>query len=175
APSHQNAELQGRCFESFGMKFCFNRACMIDLSGSEGSEKFNGVKYLIEVDEEHLKPWEDAIRGKGAVIIRTGYDKWLEANKAHVPERIPYLTEGAADFISRFKGLKVFGTDSLTVDPIGGHYAHKKLKSLLIVESMVHLSLIPDSKRKDFFLQTSPVRIVGATGGPVVAYAFVKQ
>lgn len=175
APNHQNIELKDKGFEIFDMNYCFNRACLIDVSGCKDVEKFGNIRYLVRVEEEHLRPYSKFIRDKGAVLIRTGYDKWLESNKAHTPEKIPYLSEGAADFLSKFKNLKVIGIDSLTVDPIGSPYAHRKFKNLLIVESMVHLYLIPETKKRDFFLQTSPVRIVGATGGPVVAYAFIKM
>jgi kynurenine formamidase len=44
----------------------------------------------------------------------------------------------------------------------------------LIVESMVNLHSIPKDKSSSFDLQTSPVRIVGATGGPITAYAFIE-
>lgn len=175
APNHQNVKLKDKGFETFDISYCFNRACLIDLSKCKNAEKFEGINYLVRVEEKHLNPYSNIIRGKNAVLIRTGYDKWLEANNTHTLKGIPYFSEGAVDFISKFKSLKVIGTDSLTIDPAGCHYAHKKFKNLLIVESMVHLHLIPESGWKNFFLQTSPVRIVGATGGPVVAYAFIKK
>lgn len=174
APNHQNIELGDKGFECFDISYCFNHACLIDVSVSKDAERFGNLNYLVCVREEHLKPYSNIIREKGAVLIRTGYDKFLESNKAHVSSKIPYLSEGAADFLSKFKNLKVVGIDSLTVDPTGSNYAHKKFKNVLIVESMVHLYLIPEGKREDFFLQTSPVRIIGATGGPVVAYAFIR-
>jgi len=110
----------------------------------------------------------------GAVLIRTGYDKWLEANKPHIPESLPYLNKEAAEFLASFKNIKVIGIDSLTIDPVGSHNSHQTLKSLLIVESLVHLCEIPKEARNNFDLQTSPVRIVGATGGPIAAYAFIS-
>lgn len=177
APSHQNKELQHKGFESFGIDFCFNSACLIDLSNSKEAKKFGKIKYLVEVKKEHLMPFSKIIAKKGAAIIRTGYDKWLEANKPHEPKDIPYFSKPAADFIRKFKNLKVVGTDSLTIDPCNEnpvHYAHQAFKDKLIVESMVHLYEIPAKSRNDFYLQTSPVRIVGATGGPIVAYAFVE-
>lgn len=177
APSHQNRELQDKGFESFGIDFCFNSACLIDLSGSKEAKQFGKIKYPVEVKKEHLTPFSKIIANKGALIIRTGYDKWLEANNPHEPKNIPYLTKSAADFIMKFKNLKVIGTDSLTIDPCHDepvHYAHQAFKDKLIVESMVHLYEIPLKARNDFYLQTSPIRIVGATGGPIVAYAFIQ-
>lgn len=177
APSHQNTELQHKGFESFGIDFCFNPACLIDLSASKQAKKFGKIRYLVEVREEHLVPFSEIIAKKGALIIRTGYDRWLEANKPHEPKNIPYLSSSAADFISKFRNIKVIGTDSLTIDPCSDkpvHYAHQAFRHKLIVESMVHLYSIPKKARNNFYLQASPVRIVGATGGPIVAYAFVE-
>lgn len=176
APNHQNKELQHKGFETFGLDYCFNTACLIDLSSSKEAMKIDSIKYLVEVKKHHLAPFAKTIAKKSAVVIRTGYDKWVEANKSHNPKNIPYLSKDAADFIAGFKNIKVIGTDSLTVDacrekPI--HYAHKLFKEKLIVESMVHLYEIPPNARSNFHLQTSPVRIVGATGGAIVAYAFI--
>lgn len=177
APSHQNRESQNKGFESFGIDFCFNSSCLIDLSNSKEARKFGKIKYLVEVRKEHLLPFSKIIAKKGAVVIRTGYDRWLEANKPHEPQNIPYLSKSTADFLGKFKKLKVIGTDSLTIDPCSSkpiHYAHQSFKDKLIVECMVHLHEIPFKARNNFYLQTSPVRIAGATGGPIVAYAFVE-
>ena len=98
----------------------------------------------------------------------------MEKNFPHKPELLPYLTPEAAEYLASFKNLKVVGTDSLTVDPDGSHTAHQFLKEKLIVESMVHLHEIPENKGKGFDLQTSPIRIIGATGGPVIATVFLE-
>lgn len=158
APKHQNQDMSKEGMEVYDLGYCFNSACLIDLEGKKVIRK------------EDLEPYTDIISKKGAIVIRTGYDRHLEANKPHKPEDLPYFDEEAADLIAGFKNLKVIGTDSITVDPAGVHYTHKRFKNLLIVEGMVHLYEIPT---KEFYLQTSPVRIKGATGGPVVAYAFV--
>lgn len=177
ALNHQNMD-SDKGFESFGLEYCFNSACLIDLSDSQEAREFEGIKYLVEVKKKHLEPFAKLFSQKEAVLIRTGYDRWLEANKPHIPKNIPYLIKDAAEFLASFNNIKVIGIDSLTVDacrekPI--HVAHQTLKNKLIVESMVHLYEIPQEARENFDLQTSPVRIVGATGGPVIAYAFIAK
>ena len=177
APSHQNKELRHKGFESYGIEFCFNPACLIDLSNSKAAKNSNGIKYLLEIRKEHLVPYSQIMAKKGAVVIRTGYDRWIESNRPHKPKNIPYLSKSAAEFIAGFKNIKVVGTDSITFDPCEKkpvHFAHQALKGNLIVESMVHLYEIPAKARSSFYLQTSPVRIVGATGGPIAAYAFIE-
>ena len=166
APKHQNVGGDG--IESFGMDFFFNDALLIDLS--ELGEEVEGIKYIIEVKLEHLKKFSDKLKGKGAVVIRTGYDKWIEANKKHNPEKLPYLTKEAAEFIAGFENIRVVGTDSLTVDKDGCHDSHKALREKMIVECMVHLDEI---NNKEFFLISAPIRIKGASGAPVAAYAIL--
>ncbi len=175
APNHQNPDLMDKGFEIFNLDYCFNPAFIIDLSNHEKAETINGIQFLVEITKADLEVYSDLFLKKEAVLLRTGYDKWLEQNLPHKPELLPYLTGEAAEYLASFKNLKVVGTDSLTVDPDGSHVAHQFLKEKLIVESMVHLHSIPQDKQKDFDLQTSPLRIVGATGGPIIAYAFIEK
>lgn len=176
AQNHQNPDMQENGLEFFNKpEYIFNSACMIDLSGAPEAKKIDGIKYLIEVVEKHLKSYSKVLSDKGAVIIRTGYDRWLEANKPHTPANLPYLNKGAAEFLKSFDGLKVVGIDSLTVDSVGSHVSHQAIKDKLIVESLVHLYEIPEKSRNSFGLQTKSIVIEGATGGPVAAYAFIKM
>jgi kynurenine formamidase len=173
APNHQNPELIDRGFEIFGLDYCFNPAFLIDFSTSPKAQNVDGIPFQVEIDLDDLEPFEDLFKTKGAVVLRTGYDLWLEQNLPHQPDLLPYLTKPAADYLASFKNLNVVATDSMTVDPDGSHEAHQSLKDKLIVECMVNLHGIPMGKREDFDLQTSPVKIVGATGGPITAYAFI--
>ena len=85
------------------------------------------------------------------------------------------INKEAAEFIASFDNVNVVGVDSLTIDPVGKHDAHWILtKDKFVVESLVNLDQIPLEHRMNFDLQTSPFRIKGATGAPVVAHAFVK-
>ncbi len=176
APKHQNPDMQDKGLEFFDkQEYIFNSACLIDLSGAPEAENFDGIRYLVEVKKEYLKPYSEIISGKGAVLIRTGYDKWLEENRPHTPANLPYLNKDAAEFLNSFNGLKVVGIDSLTVDPVGKHDSHQTLKDKFIVESIPYLHMIPRASRKNFDLQTKPVVIEGATGGPVVACAYIQS
>jgi kynurenine formamidase len=169
-----NPELNDKGFEVFDLDHCFNPAFMIDLSYTKGARKVNGIKYRLETNLIDLLPFEALFEQKSAVLLRTGYDRWLENNYPHDPEKLPYLSPDAAEFIASFKNIKVVGTDSLTVDAHGVQESHRLLKEKFIVESMVHLHAIPVKHIDNFDLQTSPLRIAGATGGPVVAYAYIS-
>jgi kynurenine formamidase len=176
APSHQNPELKDKGIEHWYMNYFFNNAILIDLSSTREAQEFDGIRYLVEVNKEHLEKFNERLSQVGAVVIRTGYDKWLEDNREHTPENIPYLSKEAAEYIASFDNINVVGVDSLTIDPIGKHDAHWLLtKDKFVVESLVNLDQIPSEDRLNFDLQTSPFRIKGATGSPVVAHAFVKR
>ena len=172
APNHQNLGMKS--YESFDMNYFFNQACMIDFSQSPEAEEHEGIKILDRVTKEHLIPYSEIISKKNAVIVRTGYDKWLEANKKHNVNKIPYFSKEAGMFLAGFKNIKVLGIDSLTVDAPKCHDVHQLLKEKLIVESLVNLYNIPEESRSNFDLQTSTIAIVGASGGPVAAFAFIR-
>ncbi len=131
APNHQNLNLQNKGFESFDMDYYFNSACLVDLSNYPEAEEINGIKYLVKVKKKHLEPYFETISRKNAVIIRTGYDKWLETNNKHIPGKIPYLTKNAGNFIAEFENIKVIGIDSLTVDSGGEQYVPQKFNEKL--------------------------------------------
>lgn len=174
APNHHNPEYSDRGFEYWDMEYAFNLACIVDLSNMQESREIHNIRFLTQVTERHLFPHQNRLRECAALLIRTGYDRWIEANYPHDVNTIPYLDSSASDFLAQFKNLRVIGVDSLTVDKPGMNYSHRKLKDRFIVECLVHLYKIP-LESKPFLLQTSPIAIRGATGGPVAAYAyFVK-
>lgn len=176
APKHQNIGLQDRGIEYFNKTgYIFNKALLIDLSDSANSKIISGIKYLLEVTREELLPFKESLKKVGAVLIRTGYDKWIESNKKHSPKDIPHLKKDAVEFLASFDNLKVIGIDSLTIDPIGSSFAHHNLtNSKLVIESLVNLYKIPKQNINNFTLQTKPLVIVGATGGPIMVYAYIK-
>ena len=173
APNHQNAEDRDLGFECWDLDFVFNKACMIDLSEDKEAIKINGNKYVTIITKKNLEPFRKYFPGKNAIIVRTGYDKVVQSNQKHIRKNIPYFDKSAVDFILEYTKLKVIGIDSLTIDGPGEKYAHQQFKEKLIVEALVNLSNIPRKNRLQFDLQTSPIAIVGATGGPVLTYAYI--
>ncbi len=172
APKHNNPGMQDKGMEVFGLEQLLNKAILIDVSVSETSIKRHGISFTTKVTTEHLEPFRKYFSKVGAVIVRTGYDRWLEANHPHEIEAIPGITESAAKLLASYKNIRVVGIDSLSV---GSSETHRAFKHMLIVESLVHLYDIPKSARTNFNIFTAPIRIRGATGGPVAAYAFIKK
>lgn len=178
APSHQNPELKEKGFEIFDLNYAFHEAVLIDLTHEPEAQTHDGITILTEIKKEHLLKYHNIIKNMQAIIIRTGYDKWLEQNKPHNPKMIPYLSRESAEYLASLSNMKVIAIDSITIDPCGKtppcHDSHQLLKEKFIVEAVVHLHEIPKEYRYNFTLQTSAVRITGATGGPVVAYAYIS-
>ncbi len=174
APKHYDPQSQDKGIEFFGLDYVFNPAVLIDLSNNKEAGNRNGIKYLLKIEKRFLEPYQSLLKKKGAVIIRTGFDKWLEANLPNREELIPFFTPEAAGFLASFHNIKVIGTDSLNVDPPESNRAHLSFKEKMIVEGLVNLHAIPAKSRENFDIQTAPLKITGATGSPVTAFAFVK-
>ncbi|MBE0648483.1 MAG: cyclase family protein [Bacteroidales bacterium] len=173
APKHFLGNRQHDGMEKYDLSWSFHKACLIDLSGSPEAGGNEGIRFLTEVRKGDLKPLASILSTRSALIIRTGYDRWVEKNLPHLPEWLPYLTSEAAEFLGSYKNLRVVGIDSLTVDPVGLQTSHLALREKMIVEALVHLDEIPAGNHLEFDLQTTPTRIVGATGGPLVVYAYI--
>lgn len=180
APNHQNLD-DPRGVEAWDHpKFKSNFMYFIDLSNAPEAQEFGGIKYLLKVTDEHLKPHIDKMKGRGAILIRTGYDKFLEARKKHVEGEIPYLTKEAAGLLAKLDNINVIGIDSLTIDETGkkdsngksipvqdAHHALTKKK--MVIESLVNLHRL--NKSRLYKLISEPVIIKGATGAPVTILA----
>jgi len=174
APNHFQPDRQSEGMEIYGLEWAFHKACLIDLSNSADIEVHEGIRYLREINVCHLRSFSQWLQDAEAIVIRTGYDRFIEANILHQPGTMPYLTADAALFLAGFENIRVTGIDSLTVDAYGKQTSHMALKRMMIVESLVHLYEIPQEAHIRFTLQTSALRIEGATGGPVIAYAFIE-
>jgi len=175
AKKHHNPEYKNDGFEQWNEKYFFNEALLIDLSSSGEATELNGIKYHKVISRKDIEHYEDLIYQKSALVIRTGYDKYIEQNYKHVLDDIPYFDISAGEYISKFENINVVAIDSLTVDKPGTNKVHRVLKEKLIVESMVKLYKIPEEFINNFTLQTQPISIINSTGGPVVANAFLKE
>jgi len=172
APNHFQSDRQQEGMEIYDLSWTFHRACLIDLSFTPETTVKEGIRFLVRITREQLEPYALLLAEREALLIRTGYGLWLTANKPNEPDLLPCLEPEAALYLASFPTLRVIGLDSLTVDAYGAQASHLALSRKMILEGVAHLDEIPAASLTDFTLQTSPVRIVGATGGPVIAYAW---
>lgn len=95
------------------------------------------------------------------LIIYSGYDQWWGHEKYFSP---PYLTLEQAEWIGN-QGIKVLGTDVISVGDIAIHRAIQE-RDILIVESMCNIKQILYQHSELFFFplklaaEASPVRAV---------------
>lgn len=178
APSHQNPDRKGVGVEVWGPEFEFNEALAIDLTAREASREIDGIAMVTRIERAHVEPLAEELGRCGAVVVRTGADRWRVAGRPWSPEVIPGFTADAGRFLASFDGLRVVATDSLTVDVVRPddpiHDVHRAFRDKLIVESLTHVDRLPFSAdgTARFTLQTALLPIVGATGCPVVARAW---
>jgi kynurenine formamidase len=105
-----------------------------------------------------------------AVLLNTGWDRfWGE----EIALRHPYLSEAAAAGLVE-RGVGVVGTDALNVDstaPATTH-AHATLlgADVLIVENLTGLIVLEQGRSHQCAFM--PLRLDGADGSPIRAYAF---
>jgi len=174
AQTHQNIIPAGEKSKEYTPEYWSNPSFLIDLSKVPEAKDFDGIKYLAKITKKHLEAFTELFQTKGAVLIRTGYDKWLEENRPHIGENLPYFEKEAAEWIASFENIRVVGIDSLTIDPPGIHFAHWALKEKLIGESFPYLYKIPLESKENFTLISIPIVIKKATGGPLAAAAVIE-
>ena len=169
APYHQVAD--GRLLDEFPLDTFIKNAIKIDVvPGDEGStsNKKAGILYRQVVTGEDMASYAEMIARVEAVVIHTGYGRLLL--KGEVDEDFPYLDESAAEFLGKYKNLKIIGIDSLTVDAYQENRAHHILFAdgkRILVETLVHLDELPSH----FTLCCFPTAIANTDGAPCRAVA----
>jgi kynurenine formamidase len=107
APNHFQADRQDAGMEIYGLDWSFHKACLIDLSACPEAREHNGITFLTEIRKERLEPFSGVLSVAGAIIIRTGYDIWVERNIPHQTDLLPYILGEAAEYIVSFENIKV--------------------------------------------------------------------
>lgn len=105
-----------------------------------------------------------------AVLLATGWDRYWGEDAA---VRHPYLSDAAVSGLLE-KGVALVGTDALNVDataPATTH-AHAALlgADILIVENLTGLSALAPGR--PYTCAFVPLKLAGADGSPIRAYAF---
>ena len=111
----------------------------------------------------------DSLDG-AAVLLHTGWDRHWGTPRAL---RHPFLSAAAADGLVEL-GVGLVGTDALNVDATEGGttHAHAALlgADILIVENLTGLHALESGR--SYLCAFVPLRLDGADGSPIRAYAF---
>jgi arylformamidase len=122
------------------------------------------------IESSCLGPYLERLPKGGAVVIRTGWDRYW---KQELYLRHPYLAPSAAGALAS-AGIGLLGIDALNVDStfLETKHVHEILlgKNILIVENLKSLSQLQAGKIYQFsFL---PLALHGLDGSPVRAVAW---
>jgi arylformamidase len=142
-------------------------------------ERFVVDAYVVHLDAGPLAALEwDDISGRlpadlsgAAVLLHTGWDREWGGDAMG---RHPYLTTGAARSLAD-AGVALVGTDALNVDGTDepSTAAHEALlgADVLIVENLTNLGVLDGGRA--YRCAFVPLKLLGADGSPVRAFAWV--
>jgi kynurenine formamidase len=160
-----------------------NRAVLLDVA------RFKGVDSLApgqEITSEDLEATARAegveIRQGDSVLIRTGYGKYFEADKARYLGMRPGPGESAARWLAS-KKIFLAGDDQLTFEVFPQQGTTFPAHRILIADNGIYIvenlnleelaRVLAEERVYEFALALNPPRIRGATGAAVNAFALL--
>jgi len=171
--------------ETYPKERLVNRGVLLDVARYKKVEALAPGEEITATDlEATAKAQGVQIRAGDSVLIRTGYGKFFETDKAKYMGLRPGPGESAANWLAS-KKVFLTGADQLTYEvyPEKGTIfpAHRILiadNGIYIVENMnlEELSQVLAARRNhEFALVLNPPRLRGMTGAPVNAFAIIPQ
>jgi kynurenine formamidase len=162
-----------------------NRAVLLDVA------RFKQVDSLdagYEITAEDLQATAKAegveIQAGDSVLIRTGYGKYFEADRAKYSGFRPGPGEGAARWLAS-KKIFLTGDDQMSYEVVPQKGTIFPCHRVLIADSGIYLvenlnleelsKALSDQKMYEFTLIINPPRLRGATGAPLNAFAIIAR
>jgi kynurenine formamidase len=162
-----------------------NRGVLLDVA------RFKNVDALApgqEITAEDLEATAKAqgveIRAGDSVLIRTGYGKFFEADRAKYSALRPGPGEGAARWLAS-KKIFLAGDDQMSFEVIPEKGTLFPCHRILIADNGIYIvenlnledlsKALADLKTYEFVLVLNPPRIRGATGAAANAFAILPQ
>ncbi|HSF22686.1 MAG TPA: cyclase family protein [Blastocatellia bacterium] len=169
--------------EAYPKERLINRAVLLDVA------RFKKVEALAPGQEISAQDLEATARAQGveiragdSVLIRTGYGKYFETDKAKYAGWRPGPGESAARWLA---GKKVFlaGDDQMSFEVVPEKGTVFPCHRILIADNGIYIvenlnleelaRVLADQKVYEFVLVLNPPRIRGATGAAVNAFALL--
>lgn len=169
--------------EAYPKERLINRAVLLDVA------RFKKVEALAPGQEISAQDLEATARAQGveiragdSVLIRTGYGKYFETDKAKYAGWRPGPDESAARWLA---GKKVFlaGDDQMSFEVVPEKGTVFPCHRILIADNGIYIvenlnleelaRVLADQKVYEFVLVLNPPRIRGATGAAVNAFALL--
>ena len=171
--------------ENYPKERLVNRGVLLDVARYKKVETLAPGEEITAADlEATAKAQGVQVRAGDSVLIRTGYGKFFETDKAKYMGLRPGPGESAANWLAS-KKVFLTGADQLTYEvyPEKGTIfpAHRILiadNGIYIVENMnleELATVLATRKNYEFALVLNPPRLRGLTGAPVNAFAIIPQ
>lgn len=165
--------------ETYPKEKFLNRGILLDVARHKGVETLDPGYVITAADlEETAKAQSVEIREGDSVLINTGFGRYFETDPAKYLGPHPGIGEESARWLAS-KKIFLTGADQLTFDagpPFPGH-------RILIGENGIHLvenlnltelsQLLAERGSFEFVLVVNPLRLRGATGSPLNAFALL--
>jgi kynurenine formamidase len=162
-----------------------NRAVLLDVARFKKVDALEaGYEITAEDLEATAKSEAVEIRAGDSVLIRTGYGKFFEADRARYSGFRPGPGESAARWLA---GKKIFltGDDQMSYEVVPQKGTIFPCHRILIADNGIYLvenlnleelsKALDEQKVYEFALVLNPPRLRGATGAPVNAFAILPQ
>lgn len=185
AASEGAAGLTTLGIEAYPKERFINRGVLLDVA------RFKSVDALAPGQEITAADLEATAKAQGveilagdSVLIRTGYGKFFEANRAKYSGFRPGPGEGAARWLAS-KKIFLVGDDQMSFEVVPEKGTIFPCHRILIADNGIYIvenlnleelaSALAESKVYEFALILNPPRIRGATGAAANAFAIIPQ
>ena len=171
--------------EAYPKERFINRAVLLDVA------RFKSVEALAPGQEITAADLEGTAKAQGveilpgdSVLIRTGYGKFFEANRAKYSGFRPGPGEGAARWLAS-KKIFLVGDDQMSFEVVPEKGTIFPCHRILIADNGIYIvenlnleelaNALAESRVYEFALILNPPRIRGATGAAANAFAIIPQ
>lgn len=170
APWHFNEN--GRKINDFQIgDFVFSKVLLIDIH----------TEALRPVPVETLKCQESSLINADALLVRTGFSKYREADPQRYVNATPGLSVEAAQYLSSLPGLRCIGVDFISIENVKKgreigfpvHHALLDREEPIILLEDANFSAL--TQQDIYRLYLFPLRIMGLEASPVTAVAEVWE
>lgn len=162
-----------------------NRAVLLDVARFKNVDALDAGQ---EITAEELQATAKAegveIQPGDSVLIRTGFGKYFEADRAKYSGFRPGPGENAARWLAS-KGIFLTGDDQMSYEVVPQKGTVFPCHRILIADSGIYLvenlnleelsKALAEQKSYEFILVLNPPRLRGATGAPVNAFAIIPR
>lgn len=162
-----------------------NRAVLLDVARFKNVDALDAGQEITAEDLQATAKAEGVeIQAGDSVLIRTGFGKYFESDRAKYSGFRPGPGEGAARWLAS-KKIFLTGDDQMSYEVVPQKGTVFPCHRILIADSGIYLvenlnleelsKALAEAKVYEFALVINPPRLRGATGAPVNAFAIIPR